>query len=172
MTKRTPDKYREAGFFLDKTLSTDDKDEMRYYLSAFLSAARSTTWVLEREYDEEPEFEEWYSEKQKWMKNDPLFRILKEYRNHVVKTTTVTPSDGVIDVHVDETPEKHISITITSEKGSQYFFQSLPEDVYVEVPDDIESQYHNQYAFTPLEELCRKYLNKIDQIITEWENKN
>jgi hypothetical protein len=170
MTELARDKLREAEFFLDLALVAGNEDRIRYYLSAFLSASRSTTFVLKRECGDEPGFEEWYSQKQETMRNDPLFRVLKEFRNHVIKRAPVTPSDGVVETSIEE-GENEVSVEVVIESDTEYFFQTLPQDVHTEIPDRIQEQYLREYSFTPIKELCEEYLERLEGIIREWEER-
>jgi hypothetical protein len=70
-------KYHEAEFFLAKLDSSYYEDVRRmfkksrkppvfhYYLSAFLSAARSITWIMRSEYRLISGWEEWYRTQKK-----------------------------------------------------------------------------------------------------------
>jgi hypothetical protein len=86
----TRDKLREAEFFFEKMKeSVEESDNFRYYLSAFISAGRATTSVLQKEYSHIKIFEEWYGDGsnhiepgtvQEYMAKDPLFRFMNELR--------------------------------------------------------------------------------------------
>lgn len=52
-----------------------------YYLSAFVSALRSVTYYLQKQYAHDERFKEWYSAKQEAMKADPVLKMLHEKRN-------------------------------------------------------------------------------------------
>ncbi|MBC7108976.1 MAG: hypothetical protein H5T41_09395 [Methanomassiliicoccales archaeon] len=59
-------KLNEAKYFLEQMKEhADSTEEFAYNLSAFLSAARSVTWIMQNEFKNVPGFEEWYSEKQR-----------------------------------------------------------------------------------------------------------
>jgi len=55
------DKYSEAKYFLEKMKENiSNPDVFRYNLSAFLAAARSITFVLQKEFKNKKEgFNEW-----------------------------------------------------------------------------------------------------------------
>jgi hypothetical protein len=74
--KWTRHKLGEATFFLQQVKSVLDQPEiLSYYLSAFISAARSVTMVLQFENGENQEFIDWYSKRQKDMKKDDILGI-------------------------------------------------------------------------------------------------
>jgi hypothetical protein len=79
--KWTRHKLGEANFFLQQDKSVLDQPEiLSYYLSAFISAARSVTMVLQFENGENQEFIDWYSKRQKDMKNDDIFSFFNSLR--------------------------------------------------------------------------------------------
>ncbi len=87
------DKLREAEFFLDKLSGRTGRD-FRYYLSAFLSAARSVTWVLQAELRPKfaAEFDEWYEPYQQSLGRDRTARLVKHTRNALLKRGSKEPS--------------------------------------------------------------------------------
>jgi len=76
------------------------------FADAFTSAARTITFALQSVCDEIPGFKEWYSERQKALKDDPLARFFHRYRTasvHVGDTVvrggaTETGPDGITRV--------------------------------------------------------------------------
>jgi len=62
-----------------------DADEFLTKLNACLTAARSVTFVLQKELSHQPWFEDWYGPWQERMRADPLMRWLVEARNVVEK---------------------------------------------------------------------------------------
>jgi hypothetical protein len=71
MVSGTQDKLLEAKYFLQQMKQNRDKrNEFRWNLSAFLTAARSITLMMQAEYSNKVEgFDEWYNRKQKEMKD-------------------------------------------------------------------------------------------------------
>ena len=56
----------EAEYFYQKMEETEKiPKEFRYNLNAFISRARSVTWVLKKQYSENPRFKVWYAKKRK-----------------------------------------------------------------------------------------------------------
>ena len=62
-----------------------DADEFVTKLNASLTAARSVTFVLQKELSHQPWFDDWYGPWQERMRADPLMRWLVEARNAVEK---------------------------------------------------------------------------------------
>ena len=74
----TQQKYNEAEYFLEMMKDNDEnRQRFEYNLSAFLSAARSVTFVLQKESSKNPDFDEWYGKKQMQMKRDKIFKEKK-----------------------------------------------------------------------------------------------
>ena len=81
----TRHKLREADFFLQQCKLTLDQPEiLGYYLSAFISAARSVTFVLQVEIGKNHEFKAWYSEKQEYMKKNRIFSFFNSLRTETI----------------------------------------------------------------------------------------
>ena len=78
-------KFNEAAYFYSGMLSHRLNEIIfPYYLSAFLSALRSVTWYLQKQYAHNEHFATWYSEKQAEMRADPVLKMLAENRTTVV----------------------------------------------------------------------------------------
>jgi hypothetical protein len=75
-------KLGEAVFFLDLLEQNASHQAVIYYcLSAFLSAARSVTLVLQAEGDESAGFREWYESVRERLAGNELAKYLKEQRD-------------------------------------------------------------------------------------------
>lgn len=79
------DKIKETDFFLSKLEeSTRNQDVFwgaRFYLSAFVSAARSITFSLQAAMKDIPDFKKWYEQHQNILKQNDLARYFVEIRN-------------------------------------------------------------------------------------------
>ena len=88
----TQQKYNEAEYFLEMMKDNDEnRQRFEYNLSAFLSAARSVTFVLQKESSKNPKFDEWYCKKQMQMKRDKLFKFLKKKRDSGIHKKIIKP---------------------------------------------------------------------------------
>lgn len=75
-------KLMESDFFLDRMReSVHSFDELGYYFSAFVSAARSVTFVLQYVASDLDGFDEWYAIVQQEMRANPLAKFMLEARN-------------------------------------------------------------------------------------------
>jgi len=81
MTNQTWNKVQEANYFLEKMQQLyEDDNEFDYNLSAFLSAFRSITYYLQKQYSNYNDFKEWYMEQQEKMYADPELHFLNKAR--------------------------------------------------------------------------------------------
>ena len=91
-------KVRESEFFLKKMVESGQQwFEFSCYLTAFLSAARSITFALQR-FNHINGFREWYESKQETLKKDTLAKFFIEIRNDNVHGGSV-PISGAIFFH-------------------------------------------------------------------------
>lgn len=90
------DKLLEAVYFLERMTEVQaERHAFRYNLSAFLSAARSVTFVMQGEFGDVSGFKDWYEDAQSTMRGDNLMRLLKEKRDTTVHKQAVRPRAGI-----------------------------------------------------------------------------
>jgi hypothetical protein len=107
---RTRQKLDEAAFFLEKVREhyfdvLDENGQARaflYYLSAFVSAARSVTWVMRSEYSTSQGWEPWYRSRQPDLEDRALLRQFATLRNRSEKAD---PLRIGIRLHLSLSPE-------------------------------------------------------------------
>jgi hypothetical protein len=96
------EKLLEAQYFLQRMReNSSDRDAFKYNLSAFLSAARSVTFYMQKEFKHTPGFEEWYAAEQEVMRRDPLMTFFVEARNVSLKQQHV-PTRAHVGVEITE----------------------------------------------------------------------
>lgn len=76
-------KYEVASFFYSKMRETPGGKEFRYYLSAFLSAARSIFQYSIKEGKSKPGWRKWYEDKM----NSEVMKYFRNKRNSNIHTT-------------------------------------------------------------------------------------
>lgn len=74
----------EAEYFL-KRMAGERGEAFGYNLNAFLSAARSVTFLLQKEYSKVDCFAEWWALEQATLADDPAARFFLELRNYSQK---------------------------------------------------------------------------------------
>lgn len=91
--RRTRQKLNEALFFLQEVREhygdvldpEADGPHLIYYVSAFVSAARSVTWVMKSEFCSQPGWEEWYESKEAAVEDRTLLQRFTNIRNRSQK---------------------------------------------------------------------------------------
>jgi len=87
MQNPTRHKFRETEHFLARMNECfEQDDEFRFSLSAYLSAARSITFYMRKQYRHVPGFSQWYCERQIEMQADPELKYLNDLRVEAVHT--------------------------------------------------------------------------------------
>lgn len=116
-------KLREADFFLEKLRNAPDIDDARYYFSAFLSAARSVTFALQKCIGGMAHFDTWYEDRQKELKDHPTATYFKTIRDQVIHEGLnplerhVRGVGGIIGSNfylVEGAPEQDVVVAATS----------------------------------------------------------
>jgi len=120
------EKLLEAEFFLEHMKETQsDRAAFKYNLSAFLTAARSVTLFMQKEFKKVSGFKEWYEEKQAKMKNDSDMTFLN-------KTRRITIHIKPIQLHA------HIDVTISAPTASVIVYAQAPTIVVTKTDGTIE----------------------------------
>jgi hypothetical protein len=128
---------------MNRTLE-DDKI-YSFNLSAFISAARSVIFFMQKEFKHIPGFVSWYKGKEESMRSDPDFKFFLEMRNTTIHVSRVTPNKKVT-IGIFELANEPTS---TSSKTVERFFTSYPEK--------------------KLDALCEKYLQNLTMLVDESE---
>lgn len=100
----TQEKLAEAAFFL-RQMREHEKGfveaitegrladrRFRYFTSAFITAARSVTWVMRAEFGHIPGWEEWFSRRQPADEDKWLLDVFTSVRNSSQKVAPVVPA--------------------------------------------------------------------------------
>lgn len=151
MKNQTRFKVDEASYFLSMMKQTfnDDSNNFIYNFNAFLSAARSITFFMQKQYAHKDGFNNWYDKEKENMKKDSDLVFLKNSRNEVLKEkliktimefTLTPPLSGIV---VGENPYEKFIFTVDKRA-----FQKNEEDII---------------------EFSKTQLNKLAQLVNECE---
>ena len=146
------------------------------YLSAFLAATRSITFVLQKEFKKKKEgFNEWYDEKVKEMGKDELMNFMNEKWKVTIHEETIKPlgrhsvSIGM-DVYIADSVEiKHIR------NGKVIEERKIPpepkEDRKEETVEAKHKYFFQDYPSGEKEIIpaCEEYLSKLNHLLKEAE---
>ena len=151
-----------------------NRDPFKYNLSAFLSAARSVTFVMQAEFNSATGFTEWYDEKQIQMKDDNLMEFMKEKRNITLKQKTIDPR-GHITVHITETVviTEHVEAILTHKNGTVERIEH-PQPAPPRLPKSkTETNYQWFFGDIPDKDiitLSQEYIEKLESLVHECED--
>lgn len=137
------DKINEADFFIEAIKDCKDFIQCKYYFSAFVSATRSITFVLQACLRDIDGFDEWYNNKQQFLRNDELAKYFVEARNKAQK-------QGVNQI---------VGASHSYEDGRWLFFldkDCSPYNLILSISKENGSDVYSQ---------CRKYLCSLLEII-------
>jgi len=161
----TRDKVKEAEYFLSKMRETfEDDDIFSYNLSAFLSAARSITWYMKKQYRHREGFNEWYCQKQIEMKTDRELKYLNEARvENVHKTPVPTGSTRQGAIRIDAIVAKEGVSEAKQPKKGEY---KSPE----QRNQRTVRRFFPKFKDIDVIEFCEKQLKKLADIVQECES--
>src|SRR5215204_4740198 len=87
MDMQTENKLKEAKYFFNQMKDNLNNPEiLGYNLSAFVTAARTVTWFMQKEYASNPKFSSWYETKQREMKSDSVCKFFHDLRTANIHT--------------------------------------------------------------------------------------
>ena len=75
----------KAAFFLQKAGDAENREDFANFIEAAVVFARSVTFHLQKEFNNCPGFNDWHSEKQKEMQQNPVCRFFLTTCNYILK---------------------------------------------------------------------------------------
>jgi hypothetical protein len=134
------DKVAEADFFLERLQgAVGHIPDFGFFVSAFVSAARSVTFVLQAVMSHYPGFDSWYPSRQSRLQQSNLARFFVELRNHALKVGDLPISQG----------------GVMRDGRVELYSHFIPNAKFNSVPDgDIVT-------------LCREYLTLVISVVAE-----
>ena len=178
---RTRDKLNEAWFFLTK-LDEHYFDHIRgvlerdvsppafaYYLSAFVSAARSVTWVMRHEYSRVPGWEDWFRNQKGTNAQRTLLKLFNDPRVRSEKIEPLPLGHSVHFVGDPDAPEPdprlpRFRITIsTADDGCEEVIHNGEAAAFLWTLDEFEGE--------DLLPACREYANLLASLVQECEER-
>lgn len=162
-------KIKEAEFFYDKMLSVDGGiDEYKYYLSAFLSAARSVLQYALMEAEHIPGGRNWYDLN---VSKNPVLRFFKDKRNVNIHAQPVDFRKDV-NIKITETIRVSESISIIKKDSEgniieEYHSKSKKSKPKIEIPPEITHKYwfDDWSGGEDIPTLCKKYLDDLNSFV-------
>jgi hypothetical protein len=166
-------KFREAAYFYNGMFAHRTNSVIfPYYLSAFVSALRSVTYYLQKQYAHNQQFAEWYARKQEEMKADPVLKMLHDKRNTALH---VEP----FDLYFRQTfkwPEKYGGVITTDHlvvreetgpTGQVKMYLKVGKDGVEEEVEPLISWHFSDDDPKDVMNHCYEGLEKMDAILKE-----
>lgn len=190
MQSDTREKLGEATYFIKKMRAAyeSNQPEYIYLMNAFISAARSVTFVMQKEYARIKGFKEWWEQNE--AKKSPAFenfnelRTITQHQKMINRSGTVwgatfnfgeglESKDGVVKVGFSfegEKPAAHVYITDPDGKEREV------DGIASEVREDfVITEYHDEKKKeVKIESFLKEaetYFNVVQQIVSECESK-
>ena len=162
-------KLEEAEFFLQKLSDSTDKDELRYYLSGYLSSIYSIDEILRKNY----EFESWSDNK--YERELHSYLIDKRHDTIHLGRSTEQPQ-------VNERITGKVDFGEDSDEFSmeEYQLSKIPKSVWVEYRSEdtldkinVDGAFQDVSEFgkwrsLPVEKVVREHLNIITSWVNDW----
>src|SRR5688500_19302658 len=77
----TENKLEEAKYFFNRMKENIANPKvLGFNPSAFINAARSVTWFMQKEYSDNPRFKSWYVSKRKELEEDKVCKFFHDLR--------------------------------------------------------------------------------------------
>ena len=176
--QRTIRKLQEAQFFLGRLAQTRGTEEFAFYLSAFVSAARSITWVFRAECKDLPGWSDWYDQKRP---SPDEQHLMKQFNAVRVRSVKVDPLEVGLTVEVRIPPGALTAAAraaFTSNEGNhERCFVSRREDgkvlVSVSGVEAIGDVYEllltvGEFPGSDIQRICECYLALLSGVVNEW----
>lgn len=172
----TKNKLNEAKYFLGQIKrSLDDPEILGFNLSAFVSASRSVTFFMQKEFKESLRFENWYLDMQKKMKGDCILRFFNSLRVCNVHIRSIMINRH-ISIHLREPPIQIFESVGVKVIRNGKVIQESSSPLTISSPSrdppsyDSSREVKMHFEEKPDEdgyELCEEYLKRIENIIEE-----
>lgn len=174
------DKIMEARFFLDRMNETTERSAFRYYLSAFLSAARSVLQYAHREIRDldgprKTEAEVWYADS---MRSALVLEFLRDKRDVNIHEKPPNVRANV-DVRAYETISVSDTVSVQVRQGGKEVLVTPPALPKLPTPPanpppgrEYQTKVTTTYFFEDWDpdsvlELCPRYCNAIESMVAE-----
>lgn len=183
MVTRTQYKLEEARFFLAHLEKHwRHVPQIDFYLSAFVSAARSVTWIMKAEFLHVPGWAKWYESKRP---SSTIRELLKKMNDVRLRTTKTEPLKTRTMANVTIPPEEMSpAVMAFLQGGAVGQIQLEPVDpnntvFLVRVGGEVLAKAHLKGAEHRLPEfegrdskdVCREYLIELERLVTECHEK-
>jgi hypothetical protein len=173
------DAIDEAEYFYQRMeLVLQKPKEFRHNLNAFISRSRAITWVLKKEFSGNKRFIDWYSEKEKAMREDELMTFFVKLRNISLKEKPIQPHASTFIRHIEVSTSKGRGFAITKD-GEPVWIEKNAEGKEKTIhAEEFDSEIIKAYYFADpkppklfenlqVVDLCGLYLKALKSLVEE-----
>jgi hypothetical protein len=179
---RTSRKLEEAKFFLDQLAPNYGKaKKFDYFLSAFITSARSVLWVMRNEYNDVEGWEEWYERRQPNEEEQALLRGTNEVRVRIEKIAPLNTLSTIafaghitagdqerIRTAMKKTAGKRIPVRATGTLESSAVEMELDgEWVRFEAVEVIPRRELDEFPGQNILDVCNRYFAAVSSVVRE-----
>lgn len=175
-------KLNEAAFFLQHLgRNVTEYPGFNYYLSAFVSSARSVTWIMRSEYVHMSGWETWYSSKQPSVEEGVLLKKMNDVRVRTEKVeplktkariTFFIPNDSLTDEMEkfwQENAGKLAKLLLTPVDQPFDVDQFSDSAVYSQVQVEDLIRVIEDFPDDNILDICKSYYSLLENLVTECE---
>ena len=171
MKNATARKVGEAEHFLSMMNQTCEDDKLfAYNLSAFLSAARTITWYMQKQYKHRDGFAQWYCQKQIEMSADPELEYLNDARVEAVHTEPVATGTTRVATVTARAFIVKPGVPVEAQAEVQQG-KSGQVDSSTDVGPRTVRRFFPEYGGVDVMEFCVEQLTKLDKVAEECRNR-
>lgn len=169
---------KELRYFFSMLEETKLKpNEFKSNLNAFISRGRSITWVIKKQYSNQPKFLVWYQEIEQRLREDELMRFFVNARNVSEKEQPLDPAHRTKFFNLSVAP-KEKDFAITSE-GEAVWIQKVPDQrekishasefdhLTIKEYYFVNPQPPKRYSNLQVIDLCKIYLDELSRICAD-----
>lgn len=182
--RRTRQKLEEAAYFLQRVEEhyfdalEDNGRPLIYYVSAFISAARSVTWIMRSEYSRLPGWKTWYDVQRPSTHDLKLLRGFTDARNRSQKMEPLRVEVRLfVSPKTGRTLDASGEAPIGSPKLERYRITIQEVDPPSGEPRSIEAMLDSiecglpEFGEEDLLRACRRYLDLLSALVQECEQR-
>lgn len=179
MATRTEYKLEEARFFLAYLEQHwNQMPHVDFYLSAFVSAARSVTWIMRAEFSVVPGWEQWFEGRKPSREIRDLLKKMNDVRVRTVKTTPVkTRTTAKVTIPPEELTPRVLAFLEGSAAGlirlepidetNTVFLIKHGEEILAKARLSSASHELPEFGGRDAKDVCREYLSELEGLVNE-----
>lgn len=171
----TRQKLLEAKYFLERMIeSQSERDAFKYNLSAFLTAFRSVTLLMQKEFKNHLGFADWYEIQQGRLKADDKMKLLNTKRTMTIHQQPVQPHARVsVSITEHISLSESVSVVLTHKDGTVERYDTPPPEP-PPAPAEGKTTIQWRWYFEEVPDIdvvtvCEECMAKLETVVSECE---